>query len=251
MSKNQSDLRQADFDLLVDGSLHGDRYRKLIQQIDATPGAWKQCALTFLEQQALQQEFSDLLQIDRKFAGDMEKRAAECESQTAAGSSSRLSENAADQSVSAVAIDHGGTDGVFKRYGMFLTVAASFLLAFGLGIIANNMIRTEKSPIANVGETGVPTTKVTAPNSVPLMIRDDQGTTKNFNVPIMSVSKNRRDWEQSLTEELPKDIDNLIKQSDLPYELRRNMVPLTDQNGVVYYIPVDKLNFKKDLREYQ
>jgi hypothetical protein len=45
-------------DDLVSGQLAGDRYRAALNAIDAQPEKWRECALAFLEEQALRQELS-------------------------------------------------------------------------------------------------------------------------------------------------------------------------------------------------
>ncbi len=43
-------------DELVTGQLSGQRYRDALKAIDAQPEKWRDCALAFLEDQALRQE---------------------------------------------------------------------------------------------------------------------------------------------------------------------------------------------------
>lgn len=61
--KNWSDNSSIDWqelDRLVDGRLEDAAYRELLCQIDADPNGWKQCALAFLEHQALEKELTAL-----------------------------------------------------------------------------------------------------------------------------------------------------------------------------------------------
>jgi len=53
---NNSSFDWQELDRLVDGRLDEDAYRELLCQIDADPDGWKQCALAFLEHQALEKE---------------------------------------------------------------------------------------------------------------------------------------------------------------------------------------------------
>jgi len=46
-------------DRLVDGELKSSEYRRVLTALDASPDGWKQCALHFLEAQALRQEFQE------------------------------------------------------------------------------------------------------------------------------------------------------------------------------------------------
>ncbi len=53
---NNSTIDWQELDRLVDGRLGDEAYRELLCQIDADPNGWKQCALAFLEHQALEKE---------------------------------------------------------------------------------------------------------------------------------------------------------------------------------------------------
>jgi hypothetical protein len=44
-------------DRLVDGDLEGAEYRRLLLDLEKRPGGWRQCALAFLQAQALRREF--------------------------------------------------------------------------------------------------------------------------------------------------------------------------------------------------
>jgi hypothetical protein len=50
----------ARFDRLVDGELSSTDYQALLASLDDEPGGWRRCALSFLEAQALQQELGGL-----------------------------------------------------------------------------------------------------------------------------------------------------------------------------------------------
>jgi hypothetical protein len=60
---SHSSIDWQELDCLVDGRLDDESYRDLLRQIDADPDGWKQCALAFLEHQALTRELS-VLAID-------------------------------------------------------------------------------------------------------------------------------------------------------------------------------------------
>src|SRR5262245_28378888 len=63
------------FDRLVDGQLSGDEYRALLASFDDEPGAWKKCALAFLEAQALASELGGIrrsLDLHNDSAADLQ-----------------------------------------------------------------------------------------------------------------------------------------------------------------------------------
>lgn len=53
-------LSDVQLDRLVDGELDEREYRAIVKALDEEPGAWKRCALAFLEAQALRREFQRL-----------------------------------------------------------------------------------------------------------------------------------------------------------------------------------------------
>ncbi len=55
---DNSSIDWQELDRLVDGQLEEAAYRELLCQIDADPNGWKQCAMAFLEHQALEKELS-------------------------------------------------------------------------------------------------------------------------------------------------------------------------------------------------
>lgn len=91
---------------LVDGELSGEQYRRLLASLDDEPAGWRRCALAFLEAQALGQ---DLPLVRRSLETAPNNVATSPTQKTPA-------ENRADIS--------------------WLAIAASFLVAFSLGIIA-------------------------------------------------------------------------------------------------------------------
>ena len=57
MTSNHT-IQQTELDQLVDGELDFPAYQALLSRIEQQPEAWKHCAMTFLEAQALKQEFA-------------------------------------------------------------------------------------------------------------------------------------------------------------------------------------------------
>ena len=70
----KSDVDWQELDRLVDGCLSRDEYRALLAELDAHPAGWRQCALAFLEQQALTRELGSLQNIGLDVAKKVESR---------------------------------------------------------------------------------------------------------------------------------------------------------------------------------
>ena len=99
---------------LVDGELPPDEYRALLTSLDEDPAGWRDCALAFLEAQALAR---DLVAVR---AGELTRPAKE----TAAATTAKP--RTASSSAAATTLAGNAK--------LFLAVAASFLVAFTLGV---------------------------------------------------------------------------------------------------------------------
>jgi len=252
-------LNRDDLDRLVDGLLDGEEYQKVIQQIDSTPGAWKQCALVFLESQALSKDFSSL------FSSPQKSEPHQTESihppQINSDSIFKSVQAVSSKSISTIATSAGGSDSSksnlipkfqkktnwFERTGgwMFVATAASVLIAFGLGVYSNGLLeRSESSP--DVG--GLVSSGESQLNSVtlPLLLRDQQsGKEHEFDVPVSS----GENVVSSVTGRLPVEMDEVLKSGE--YEVTRNLVPIRHTNGKVYSVPIDQYRFKNSKKRYQ
>jgi hypothetical protein len=62
MNKANPSIDDQMIDDLVTGQLSGEPYRKALLALDAEPSRWKDCALAFLTEQALQRDLSNLAQ---------------------------------------------------------------------------------------------------------------------------------------------------------------------------------------------
>lgn len=102
----------ARFDRLVDGELSADEYRALVASLDDEPAGWRRCALAFLESQA--------------WAGEL----------TGVRKGMTLSDDAI-QSPTSMTPDKNVLPARKKTFRLttILAMAASFLVAFALGIM--------------------------------------------------------------------------------------------------------------------
>jgi anti-sigma factor RsiW len=114
------------FDRLVDGQLTPDQYREFVRSLDGRPDGWRRCALVFLEAQAWGRELR------------------------------ALGQEAPTQPVSPV--DAAPPRQRIRQWPMSLAVAASFLVAFGLGVALRGRL-----PISEPN-SAPPTIAVQSPN---------------------------------------------------------------------------------------
>jgi hypothetical protein len=70
MSNLNGKIDEGLLDDLVSGNLRGEQYRSLLLALEAHPQGWRQCALAFLEEQALTQELKSLMKGNVDWATD-------------------------------------------------------------------------------------------------------------------------------------------------------------------------------------
>jgi hypothetical protein len=123
-SRNMSDEQQL-LDRLIDGELSPEARRDLLQRLEQESGGWRRCALAFLESQSWGKDFSAWLHApaDRHGApsgGDQATTAAPGQVTTPLG----------HQASRRRWLDRAGT---------LLAIAASFVIAFGLGVASRRL----------------------------------------------------------------------------------------------------------------
>lgn len=62
-------------DELVAGNLHGEQYRRVLKALDEQPDGWKECAMAFLQEQALKRELRVLAADDEIWNPNRKSRA--------------------------------------------------------------------------------------------------------------------------------------------------------------------------------
>jgi len=151
---NNSTIDWQELDRLVDGRLGEDEYRQLICQIDSNPNGWKQCALAFLEHQALEKELS-------AFASDPSCRMLPCMGSILAEKEMGLEDAIAAPSTlpSRNQANHWGS-AVFGWVSMALCIVGG--LAIGFTINSDLSERLSPGGIAT-GENNALVEKGTAP----------------------------------------------------------------------------------------
>lgn len=110
---NEKLSRSQMFERLVDGELSPDEYRALLTSLDDDPTGWRECALAFLEAQALGR---DLVAV----------RTSELTRPARTAAAATPTPRAASGGAAAASLAGNAK--------LFLAMAASFLVAFALGI---------------------------------------------------------------------------------------------------------------------
>ncbi|MFZ5832683.1 MAG: hypothetical protein ACOY3P_21560 [Planctomycetota bacterium] len=212
-------------DLLVDGELSEPERRKLLTSFDAEPGAWRRCALAFLEAQ--------------EFAKTMP----------------RLLEPATHTSPAkpAAVVASAKRKGLpLGTAGTLLAMAASFLLAVwitGAGqqvwragqslgdLVAGNRPDADRArPGASPDETGKwRTVTVAFPSS-------EGGPPAAVDVPAIESNSLNEDWLQQFPPVLTRDARDRLGRAGYYVSQQRNMMPPVPMNdGRKFVAPVDRV----------
>jgi hypothetical protein len=209
----------ARFHRLVDGECTGEEYRQMLAGLDEEPGGWRRCALAFLESQALERDLS-----------------------------------AARREVDLPPVSVQPAD--FARsyaWGTWLAIAASFLLALGLGIslrgwplftndnLVDNAaqptkaVRSQPDGLANDRRSG------DSPLGNLTLVVDGAGGARDeaINLPIFDArtAAERLSFEHSA---LPPDVRKALERTGHRIESRQGLVPVVLQDGRQVVFPVEQ-----------
>lgn len=220
------------FDRLADGELAGDEYRRLLASLDDRPDGWKRCALALLEGQALGGELRSLARENGECALERTQPAA-----------------------------HG------RRVALpavVLSVAASFLLAFGLGVWLRGGVSTsgvEPSFSGNVPKDAsanrhvvvdgqqLPSASAVLPRGrMTLVVDDGAGRGEEIQLPVYDESE--VDAALLGQRELPRDLVESLQHSGFELRRQRQVVPF-DVDGRRVLVPMEQVEIVPVSTTYQ
>ncbi|MDX1946399.1 MAG: hypothetical protein SFU86_13445 [Pirellulaceae bacterium] len=219
------------FDRLVDGELSPSEYRSLLATLDDEPGGWRRCALAFLEAQALRRELGAL-------------RAGGSPLETAPAATQQLATNARPATT---------------RWLLPLAMAASFLVAFGLGVYLPAWLATDRpSPVAGlVAPEQTAADPPTAPRPSPKVVEARPGTvvpvgsvklvvdrpgapaTETSELPVYEMTDDLAAWLSQDQPAIPPSVLAEIERRGHRIDRQRQYVPVTLDDGRQAVIPVD------------
>lgn len=214
-------------DRLVDGQLSETQRRELLAQLDTVPDAWRRCALAFLEAQCWRETFRAVPQ-----------------------------EPAAQTLVPASPVARP------RRWlgtvGTLLAMAASFLLALGLGSWirwgwpASGSPAEPATPLATTSDGGPEIPDAAEPatpspreaqaepwQTVALPASDADGS-----VSLPAAERDRLDegWLDGLPSSIPPEMLQALQQSGHRVDVQRRLVPYPMNDGRQLVVPVDQLD---------
>jgi hypothetical protein len=220
-------LDDVELQRLVDGELLGEEYRAVLAGLEEEPGGWRRCAMGFLEAQALAEELGSARRA-LDVVGD---------AKTAKAAPVKIAQSKFD-------------------VRMLLAVAASFLVAFALGVFVPRYLPSvwkDRSVAGNIttqgpglnpsGSQGNNHSRRPGPREVGSvqLVMDGPGgaATAAGQVPVYEVSQ---DLEQYLSAEQPTlgpELIELLRQQGYDVEHQQQYFPAPLNDGRQIIVPVD------------
>ena len=219
------------FDLLVDGELPESERRNLLSTLDDLPGGWRRCALAFLEAQTWNEQMRSIRQ----------------ESVSPAQPARSVGRRAF----------RGGP------FRTLLAMAASFLIALGLGLVLHDLWRpgagaglapqiaeTAGEPERQAGDADEPDTAPRAPAAeddwqlVTLPVGFGPGGTGSIQLPAKERDRLDDGWPGELTPAVPADVLQAFEQSGHEVRRHRRLLPFHLDDGRRVVVPFEEVEFR-------
>jgi hypothetical protein len=241
--KNMSHDKGNSFDRLVDGELSESERRCLLASLDAEPEGWRRCAFAFLEAQTWRESFGDLTH-------------ALCKpSILPTPSTSPPSPKKRKKPLGAM--------------GTVMAMAASFLIALGLGgwifhgprggslappanMIVNNDNSPAISPLPAVlagGDDRISPSTPKSPASTPwqmVQLRAPGITGNNEPLQLPALPRERLDenFLNTVPNPLPDDVRQAFERTGHEVHTHRELVPVQLKDGRQLIVPVDQVDVR-------
>jgi hypothetical protein len=218
-------------DQLVDGELAEEDRSTLLKALDDEPGAWRRCALAFLEAQTWRGDFRKAMQPPQVTPSQAASR----------------QESAAVKPTPAVSPAHS-----WKIFDWALALAASVFVAFGAGLWAHSAwTPAGTSPgrsqmlTANPVGPGVPTTTVDAASPWRMMnmkTRDPQtNEATDLHVPVVESENVNREWLSRQPSAIPPEVRQSLERDGHRILQQQRLVPLQLKDGRRVLVPVEQV----------
>jgi hypothetical protein len=217
-------------DRLVDGELSAEEYAAVMRSLDDAPDGWRRCALAFLEAQAWQR--------------DLGAMRGEAPSPTAS-----------------VVVVRPAT--AAKRWPLLLAVAASFVLAFGLGIAMRPLTPT-MSPAPVGGQLAENSVRPTLPgegadaapspngflapasalpsgNVTFVMDHGDGSGSREVPVPVYDWSPENEQWLSGQPMAPSSELQRAVQRFGHRVRTHKHFIPVETGDGRHVLFPVDQM----------
>jgi hypothetical protein len=214
-------LNDETLDRLVDGEMSADQRRQFIASLDSRPDGWRRCALAFLEAQSWRGDMRRLVVDATRSGGD-------------APATTVTKQAVADQPAR------------WSRLNTALAVAASVMLAFGLG----SQLRMPRG-VTGIDNPSVAVAPPAAPNprqpagdadAVTLVLNDTQGAEHRVQLPLVEGRRLGENFAEAPLWSASPELQRSLGERGFDLRARRRYAPMyfEQQNKLVpMIVPVD------------
>jgi hypothetical protein len=226
MSRQERTIDDRELDLLVDGELNETERRELLARLETQPESWRRCALAFLEAQSWRGDLGVIARPPRV-------------------------EPVAPPVV---------PPPVRKRpvaWTSVLAVAASFVLAFALGVVVRPAWRGAIPGLDQVASqtrdsrSGKPGNELQGDPAAPWRMVTLTGTGPSGDpIRLPAVESNRLDdaWLRSLPAAVPPDVLRAFERTGHSVRQSRQLMPVPMEDGRRLVVPVDQVEVRPAAR---
>jgi len=257
-------------DLLVDGELDEAARRELLLWCERDPAGWRSCALAFLEAQCWSQQVGGLTTGSLNVASLNDRQF------------DKLLSAAVQPSASSGAMPPVSLPGdvqlaprprrtfAWKSLMGPLAMAASFLAAFGLGLLARNgwptggvsppdrqvaqddLAGQETIVAGELKNEVMPALPREPMEQVRLVVDGPDGSTDEIQLPVVEGRSLDADFLQGRPVAMPREVQRMLEQMGHQVRQRREMLPLRLKDGRRLVVPVDQVEVHPAAnRDYQ
>ena len=263
MSRIELD-REHLLDLLVDGELTDAARGELLLWCEQDPQGWRRCALAFLEGQSWSEGAKNFAALSvQPGAGASASRAADGirRDEDFAGEASLIPAS----KLAPMAGEQARTSGGARRWPAVLgplTMAASFLLAFGLGLWTRGGWPagdpTQPGPDRTVGNRVATQEPADVPiargplGQVRLVVGGPNGSADEIELPVVEGEAFDPAYLRDRPAAIPRDVEQALERMGHRVRQRRELVPLRLEDGRRLIVPVDQVEVRPvGNRDYQ
>ena len=207
-------------DRLVDGELTDAERRRLLESFDQQPEGWRRCALAFLQAQSWREGLGQLL---------------------------NSSPSASEERSAPVPLSGSGRTAWQMSGVRWLALAASLLVAFGLGSMQNFRMAPLGGPVAINNDIAVaprpaaPQTRQGKKTSdeLTLYVRDNTGHMQPVHVPLVDAGTLDDQLGVKFQPGMPDAVRDQFKNHGYSVESKQQYAPLWLENGRPMIVPVE------------
>lgn len=244
---------------LVDGEMTRAEYREVLRSLDSSHDGWRRCALAFLEAQALSDAFRSAPVVSSGSTTRLDSAASVAKTSTSESAPAAESPQASERSAASARRS--------TAWPIALAAAASFLLAFGLGIVVRHTLQNQfdsasgptmalidgpsametPSDAGSKRDAGEMLSKFNG--AVRLVVDDGRGQRREVELPVRGFDPSSTTADPMAG--LPPALVDVVERMGHDVDRHEQYVPVPLDDGSHLVIPVEHMRIVPVSRRYQ